>query len=283
MRLALNLCTRGRPELMAWTLFHTLQNIRDPNTVLMVSADEDDEKTIEAARIFKDRIHLNIKPREDALGDKYNRVLEVDADLYSTMCDYVPHATPGFDVKLLQAASVFPDGIGVVFTRLANTSFTTYQGVTKRMTQELGYLYPPYFPYWFVDHWIDDLAKMIGRFSFADVQTVTEPNRKTQEFREPGYWATLFDACAIQRREEANRLLDLMDEPQWRKDMLRANFGLHEQRSVMVNDFVRGMDWTPSDGGDRYNRVKVLAQEKLAGLGPALLADWKLHEAEINA
>src|SRR5262249_59440327 len=111
MNLSIILATRCRPGLLARTVETTLSNIRHPGTKLVIAADDDDVGTVGLKdRLGDPRIVWSVKPREDSLGTKYNRVMSVaPAEVYTAMVDHSPHITPGFDEKILEAAQVYPD------------------------------------------------------------------------------------------------------------------------------------------------------------------------------
>ena len=275
MKLTINLITRGRPERLVDTISRTLQHIVCPETRMLVSVDDDDLASIEAVDkfILDDRVIPCIMPREDALGAKWNRALIEPADVYMPLGDYTPMVTPGFDEKVLQAASLFPDNIGVVYSHMANASFPSIWCVTHGLVEKLGWMCPPYFPYWFVDHWIDDIARMIDRISFADMQIDTGTKPPTQELREAAFWATLFDSLKLQRRAQARSIIDSDEflEPEWRKEILRTHYPLVEFRSQWINDVVRS--WPPgpfTDGGARYDRMKAKAMVLMSEALPQL-------------
>src|ERR1700731_1208317 len=124
MTLSILLTARSRPELLRYTVETTVPNIHDQDTRLIIAVDEDDpETTVEAWSLEKRYpcVEASVKERECGLGQKVNRVLTIaPADVYLHMTDYQPHVTPGFDLKIMEAASVFPDNIGVVFNHMAN-------------------------------------------------------------------------------------------------------------------------------------------------------------------
>jgi len=273
MNLTVNLITRGRPDRLVKTLDGTLPLLEDPATTFVVSVDEDDQATLDVLYSF-DRIVVDCRPREDALGSKWNRGLDYPADVYFGLADYNPVLTQGFDRKILEAASLFPDGIGVVYSNMANFSFPTGQGVTHGLVEKLGWMYPPLFPYWFVDHWIDDIAKLIDRISFADVQVnFIDAKPPTQESRELGFWATFYDMMRLMRRAQARSIIDSDDfqEPEWRKEILRRHYPLHEYRSQWINNHVRDMpQGAHVSGGERYDRLRAQAVEMMQAAWPAL-------------
>ncbi len=285
MTLSILLTARSRPELLRWTVETTLQNIREHDTKLIIAVDADDTpETIAAAEELELRsscIQASILPREDTLGAKVNRVLRVaPADVYLHMVDYRPHLTPGFDTKILEAASLFPDGIGVVYSHMANLSFPEINAVTAGLVQRMGYFYPPYFPYWFVDHWLDDIARLIGRIAVADVKTDGSRRPGTGDRRDTAWWATFYDAGVIHRRKMAHAIINSADfqEPEWRKKLLLSHHPLIEERSKMINDSARTTRWQipPEAPDDRYRRAKSAAQ--------ALLREWIPDlEAELAA
>jgi hypothetical protein len=246
--------------------------------------DGDDKDTINAlAKAELDsRVVFNIQPREDTIAQKWNRAIKEEADVYLVAADDDPYITPGYDERVLSAASLFPDGIGMVYGHLANASFTCAVGCTRKWVDQLGYIFPEYFPYWFVDHWTDDLAKITGRISLADIRTDQSTVGKTQEMREPGWWATFFDAGYMVRRKEAFGILDKLDEPEWRKDMQRNQAPIIEYRSRWINDGVRSRsqeltEWSGLDASDeRYLRVR----DKAVAMIPELVAGMSKEEAE---
>lgn len=280
--LSILLTARSRPELLRYTVDTTVPNIRDPATRLIIAADDDDTpETIAAARNLEAKypcVEASVLPRECGLGEKVNRVLTIaPADVYLHMTDYQPHITPGFDTKIMDAASVFPDNIGVVYNHMANLSFSAIQAVTSGMVEKMGYFYPPYFPYWFVDHWLDDIARLIGRIAVADVVTDWSRRPGTHDRRDVAWWATFFDAGVVHRRQMAHAIINSDDfqEPAWRKEMLLRHHPLIEERSKMINDSARSTHWhmPPENPDDRYRRAKSRAQSVLKGWIPELEAD----------
>jgi hypothetical protein len=193
--------------------------------------------------------------------------MEIPADVYLVAADDDPYITPGYDSRLLDAAARFPDGIGMVYGHMANASFSGVVAPTRKLVDKLGGIFPTHFPYWFADHWTDDIARIIDRISFADVRTDQSRAGKTQEMREPGWWATWFDAACLIRRRAAHDIIksDDFQEPQWRKDLLLAHHPLIEFRSRFISDNVRLQarqleNWSAIQHIDaRYRRIKDAA------------------------
>lgn len=285
MSLSIILATRGRPHLLLPTIERTVANIRHPDTKIVVAVDEDDIATREAIddsdpTLAKHCI-TSVMPREDSLGEKYNdRMGVAQADVYLVMVDYAPHVTPGFDRRLLDTAAIFPDQIGIIYNRMANGSFPGINAVTHKLAEMMGGIYPPYFPFWFVDHWLDDIGRLTDRIAFCDVEIDTSRRPGTMEAREPYWWATFFDALWPERVAIARKIIDALDEPAWRKRLLKERAPWVWKRSVNINDNLRAMPWAHQAGpvaDARYARIKRRATEHVR---PYVLA---FQEAERRA
>ena len=265
--LTVALATRGRPEIMVDTVKHMVHFSELAETTILVLMDEDDPASFEALKKANvgSKVMYSVQPREDTLGGKYNRALnDCPADLYQVAVDYAPILTPGYDKVLLEAAAGFPDGIGCVYGPPANASFPTTQAVTAKWVEASnGTIYPGFFPFWFVDHWLDDVAKMTGRINTVDIMVDCHSRRgpKTLELRDVDFWASFFDAGRLVRRRQADKIIDTLDEPEWRKRMLKTNYHRVEARSLWINHQVRenkagieaGRQAEPPD--ERYARV----------------------------
>ena len=284
MNLLISLATRGRPVQVLDTVRRSVDNWRVPNTRMVIQVDADDAATIGylAANPLPLRVSVNVQPREDTIAAKWNRILTEPADVYMSAADDDPYITPCYDAKILEAASRFPDGIGIVYGHMANASFTGIAAPTRKLCDKLGWIFPPLFPYWFVDHWVDDIVRMIGRISFADVRTDQSRAGHTQEMREPGWWATWFDAAYRMRRAQAAAIIQGKDfkSPAWLKSLLLAHHPMIEYRSRWVNENVRRdgrLQQASLPVADaRYQRVKASAVAMI----PHLLDDYGMDPAE---
>jgi hypothetical protein len=271
MRLVANIATRGRPELLRAGIFQALANATLPDTVLMVSVDEDDESTVEMLNNLpiaaSRRTIISIKPREDTIAAKWNRAIVrvPDAGVYVPMCDDSHVVTPGWDALLIKAAESVPDRIVFLYSRLVNPSFPGFQAVTRRVVDLMGgQIYVEHFPYWFVDHWLDDIARMVDRIFCVPINLNVSSYSGTQEMREPGWWADFFDACWEERLLTARILIrECTHDAPWRRNMTRSRVEMVQSRSRWINDCVRTIANPTLATDDRYDRVKHAAVEML--------------------
>ena len=286
-RLVVSVATRQRPQQLVSSLARHCACFSRQNTVVVVQCDADDFGTIAVLSGIKldPRVKINVKPREDTVAGKWNRGLDEPGDLYLNASDDDPYVNPDTDAKLLEAASRFPDGIGMVYGRNANASFPSVIAYTRKWSEKCGgKLQPEYFPYWFADHWTDDIGRIIQRISFADVGTDQSQAGKTMEMREPGWWATWFDAAYLMRRSQAAAIINNpeFDSPQWQKDMMLRGHPMVEFRSRWINDQVRGQSRQLDAmsglalADERYQRIKAAA----VAMVPHLLGDYGMDKGE---
>lgn len=273
MKLSIILATRGRPHLLVPTVRKTLANVRNKETVLTVMADEDDEATLlTRPQIERLGAKMHIMPRANSLGGKFNAGNKAEpGDVYLAMVDYAPHVTEGFDQRILDAASIYPDGYAFVYNWWANPGFTGINAVTHKMAVAMGGMYPDLYPYWWVDHHLDDVARMTGRIVFADVHIDTSQRKEqpgkpwTQGKRDTWLWALLFDATFEERSKVARSIIEGadFDETPARKKALINNFPWIAHHSMIINDPARkdpGVNLPPDAW---YDGVKATGLAKL--------------------
>ena len=281
MSLSIILATRGRPAVLAETIRRTMENVALDLTRMVVVVDDDDQKTKDAIEALDEddtRVRYRVQPRALSLGEKYNSGLSVaPADVYLVMVDYAPHVTPGFDQKILDAASIYSDGYAVVYNRNANLSFPGINAVTRKMVAAMGGIYPALYPYWFVDHHLDDIAEITGRIVFADVAIDTSTRDShlvqtktnwTQGMRETWFWALLFDACAGERHEIARNIIMAEDfeETADRKRALINNIPRIAYHSQLVNSNARQMLGDDRSSDEWYAQVRANGMDKLRSI-----------------
>ena len=263
MKLTIALATRRRPGILVRTVKSTLANVTHPDTKLVILADADDDGTLSVRDTLNDpRIIWSVEPRPDSVGKKYNRAVKVaPADVYMVHVDYAPQMTKGFDEKVLEAATVYPDGYAIILGHLANLSFSSINAVTHKMTEKLGGIYPEYFPYWFVDHWLEDLAKRIGRQVFVDCVVDCSNKQPTICHAEPYFWGCLFDWLHLERHKIAEGIINAMDfdETPARKRALLRNQTLVDEWSFIINATLQNDPGADLPDDDWYRDIRARA------------------------
>ena len=290
MSLTVIIPTRGRPGLLLKTVASCLHNAASYNTKVLVCVDEDDVETqtaLEQALVGlkpDGQLIVSVRPREDTRGEKYDRALtEAPGSVYLLGVDAAPILTLGYDEIILNAANLFPDNIGCVYTPMANASFPSYQAPTAGLVEKLGGCYSREYPFWFIDHELDDICRMIGRYVCVDIDVDCHSMRpgKTIRLRELEFWTKYYDVMTLERRLKARSIIMSPDfqAPDWQKTMLCNAYQPIESRSYWINNNVRVQaaeieklrgDPGPPDEG--YLRAKAKAEQKLTTTYAALKA-----------
>jgi hypothetical protein len=281
MSVTLIIATRHRPLELKRTLEETLPNAARVDSVVLICADEDDQET---RAILPDlpkdpRLRVSVRPREDSRGEKYDRALtEAPADVYLVGHDCASITSPGWDDKVMEGFHLLPDGIGVINGPMSNASFPGLHGPTAKLVAKLGYIYNHEYPFWFVDHELDDIARIIGRGAFVECTYENRVRRpgKTLRLRHLEFWTRYFDCMTGERRQKAFAILDGGDfcAPPWLKAILKSQAQMVEARSFQINHSVRqsakaieaarGEEGEPDAG---YLRLLRAAEDKLVRLG----------------
>jgi hypothetical protein len=264
-KLTIGLATRGRPGLPSRTIGETLKHITLPDTKLVFLVDEDDTGTLSLRNKPSDpvndpRVIWSIEPRPDALGTKYNRMMRVaPADAYLVMVDYAPHMTPGFDANVLDAASVYSDGYAIILNFYANLSFSQINAVTHKMAEKMGGIYCEFFPYWFVDHWLEEIAKRTGRGVFANVFIDCSRKQETIGYRDPAFWGAVFQYLRPEREAIVDSILNAPDfkhDLAEYKEAMRRNGTSIDHWSYLINSSLGDAQAPPGDLSDpAYKRL----------------------------
>lgn len=225
----INLCTptRGKRDSVLNFVGESISHSVLDSTRVVLGFDDD---IPEACLVISDKIAISMAKREDSLGAKYNRCADYyPADLYIMGVDDVAIATPGWDRILAETAEVFTDGIGFIYfgKEPHGEDFPSMIVVTERAVDLIGFFCPPYFPFWWNNTWIDEIAQLCGRIvDLRLTDGIITRYPKDGEWHEPArrdiiFWAEFFDVTRPLRIETAQRIIAASDTPDWRKRQMR--------------------------------------------------------------
>jgi hypothetical protein len=133
------------------------------------------------------------------------------AGIYMTGTDDYLFVTKGWDQKVREAFSRFPDRIALAFPEdpTALPNMVTFPILSAEWINSFGRVLTNYFPFWFDDTWLDQVAQMIGRKVKLDVHMEPQGGKgKTPRMRNLLFWRNFFDFCTMEDRiDEADLLL----------------------------------------------------------------------------
>lgn len=280
--MAITVClpTLGRPDSLRDAVKSLIDTSVLDDTRIVIGFNQDDPTQ---NLVAVDKTVISVAPREDSLGAKYNRCAKAaPSDLYVAWADDCITNTQGWDKILTEAASFYPDGCGSIYFGVREgSSLPIGWAVTHKMVEKVGYFCAPYFPFWYHDTWLDEIARLTGRNFYADVSVVFPAGQgKTRGLRDVAFWATFFDLTRPLRRQIAERILrdpDLI-QPNWhRMQLLQTTDAMCrqlEQRNANLRDPLQAKNWETNVGFDNaptdaYLRIKAQAEQMLLELyGP---------------
>jgi hypothetical protein len=282
-RIALLMPTRNRPERM----IRALKSIRDLATapakvVVVVGVDCDDSTTQSAALPAMGGVEVRriVGPRLLTLGHLWNKLADnaTGCDILAMSVDDYVMATPGWDAVYRQAAALMPCGFGVAWPRdpIHHPYICTHPVTTRAMMERMGFFVPPWFPFWFLDTWLEEVGVFSACGLRMNVQLGAPDGRgDTQGMRDLAFWTHFFEALRPARQRLAEAILHetYADQPGLLASLM-LNVGLlpayYTQRIRALYDpayeaHVRGTTGN-SVPSARYLEAKAQAEQYLTSL-----------------
>ena len=272
MKVVVCIPTRGRSESLKKVVDILIAGCSLPDTEIVVAIDADDDSYGNPSFEHGNRVVWSQAEREDTLGAKYNRAVRAtQADVYVLWADDMVMPDPGWDAKISLSAAAFPDRCGVVLYGKIEGVLQPGIAVTRKFIDAMGFFAAPYFPYWWVDTWIMEVATMAGRYIHTDVNVslLGEMKQASRGVRDILFWAELFDKLRPRRIAVAESIIRAgLDSPLCKYRLLSEVNQIAEtwrQSNSILRDPARAdalqqhysFD-APED--ERYLRVKAQAE-----------------------
>ncbi len=174
--------TRGRPDNMGRLVKSALETASDKEKFQVVFyIDEDDIASQDALRAMQGYYGFRvcgIVGKRILLSEMWNVCYQFAlGPIYMHAGDDLNFLTQGWDFKVREAFSQYPDRIVLVFgndgngTRGANPDFPTHSFLHKNWIDTVGYFCPNKFSSDYNDVWLDFLATYINRKHKIDILT----------------------------------------------------------------------------------------------------------------
>lgn len=215
------LSTRGRPEKLQ-VVFASLKKstVGKDKISLWLYVDDDDTVTRKAidAGEFPDLgfpVHWHIGPRTPDWGRTYDVLWHAtgrNAEVYMIANDDVRFESLGWDNVLRDGFLQYPDGVVLACPYdPVCPDIATFPILGGAWLNAMGQIYAGYFHYWFDDHWVDQIGRMIGRY--INIPILLSPiggKGKTQRMRCLPFWTRFFQLTLRERKEIAKKLIHAM-------------------------------------------------------------------------
>ena len=124
--------------------------------------------------------------------------------------DYVINV-PDWPDRILKSATKMPNDIGVLYPRcIFHKGFASLPIISRRMYEYLGYYMAPYFPFWYIDAWWDEIGEMLDAKIEIDLDaTLPDGKGETHGLVDLYFWADFYDASRQIRVRDAIKLAKL--------------------------------------------------------------------------
>jgi hypothetical protein len=248
-----------------------------PNVEIIVGLDNDDATHPDAARALRERFGIEaiVGPRAKTLGALVNDLAARSAGKYLFFLgDDNVIGSPDWPARILRAADRLPRKYGVLYPRcMFHPGFATLPIISRATYRTLGYYMAPFFPFWFIDTWWDEIGDLMGAKIEVDLDALQiEGKGETHGLVDLAFWAEVFAATRPLRAKDAMTLARYAygrQQAQAMLDSLPYRLSLCAQKTAHLTtpDFIayweRHADQPPSP---RYLEAKAEAETMLRRL-----------------
>ncbi len=274
---------RGKPDALA-ACIKSLLATPDARIEVLVAYDDDDDTRQMAlgltreiwdgshiGAILDSRLRSCLWERPPTLGEKLNKLSrEARGDiLWFIAQDYT---IEGIDwpTRFREAVQALPSGVGVLFPKDdQHPDHASFPLITRQMMEITGFFMAPWFPYWFIDTWWDELGVLSGIHREIDVTVQHQGSRgRSIGIRDLKFWLDFFEHTRVLRAKDAREMCKIagLDVSQLvpRMNECGARIGkLHDPAMIAA--------WEANSEGnlaDSYAETKEAARVLMESLKP---------------
>jgi len=278
---------RGRPEMLNRLVYSLFEKAADDRRFeVLVAIDEDDPAWHRDSLdrqlghwALSSQAKVEVGPRPKTLGEKLNILAaKASGDILWFIANDYEMLTEGWPRIVREAVAKFPGGLGIAFPKDSlHPDHASFPIMTRTMYEASKMFAPPWFPYWYVDTWWDEVGLMLGVRPEIAVEVSAPEGRGTpQGLRDVTFWATFFDRMRPFRMRDARGLAWAV----WGKDSertrqmeamieSRAAFCAARNGHLVTPEFAAiwegKRDGTPTP---EYDKVKAYAAAMLDNIVP---------------
>jgi len=263
--------TRERVQKLAFFLSSLERTIAKMDlTDVWIYVDEDDQETLSflntnLAKCFSFSVNAIVGPRTISQAEMVHALWQEstsNAGIFISATDDSQYISKNWDDKLRAIFNMYPDRLALVYPEDPVTpGLATIPILSAEWLNLTGRFFTEYFPFWFEDVWLDEVAQMIGRKVKAPMAVEPQGGKgTTPRMHNLPFWQFFFLNTADERLDMASAL---------RKALLpetSSAFKLAEETAAkMSKNFVAAHTYT----------VEQLIQSEAAYADPRKMANPK--------
>ncbi len=211
MKIAIVLPSRGNPQRLQAILTALDHLASGQHTISYhLIVDEDDEATRAAQASMPSIRDIQFHWGDSAISHftRLNQVVRMlDADAVSWFTDDVFPLAMFWDVMIASGIEInhLP---AFAWMEVTDSENVTFPVLSRRWLVTLDYMFPEYFPYWFVDTWIKEIHELAFGQALSVIQNLPVGGRRgvTRNMRDADFWFRFFEATHPQRAQDAMRV-----------------------------------------------------------------------------
>lgn len=215
--ISLLLPTRGRADKLRRVLDSIESTVANANRIaLYVYVDDDDDDTIvfsqqcDQTEAYRFGISWHIASKAASMGKMIEALHRSSnpAQIYMSIVDDYVFDTPNWDDKLRDVWQQYPDGVWLAYPHDSiSPGNVTFAIIGARWPDTTGRILTSYFPFWFDDVWLDQVAQMIDRKIAVPIHMKSlEGKGQTPRMFNLWFWHQFFANTLDERIDEADKL-----------------------------------------------------------------------------
>ncbi|MCK4820511.1 hypothetical protein KA005_32400, partial [bacterium] len=254
--------TRGRPEYLDKvfdSIGRTVGNADDIDAWINVDNDDDITKSYISSNSYLRypfKINWVVEKRTISNGQMFNILRQkciTNPGIYMPFTDDYIFTSNNWDSAIRDTFNRYPDRLTLLHIRdplMGATDDLTIPALSAEWTNVTGRICTEFFPFWFDDAWLDQVAQMVQRkvtIEGIKIQPMCGKG-KTPRLKNLPFWNMFFDNLMYERIEDANllrRVIYPQDCPEYHqsvKEAERVAKSYTEQREKVTIDSLLAME-----------------------------------------
>ncbi len=214
-------------------------------------------------------IHTLVGERPLSQGEICNnlcRQADTGGGIFFSTCDDYRFATRGWDQVVREGFKRYPDNVLMAFPKdpTAAPGQATHMILGAQWVNGVGRFLTDFFPFWYDDAWIDDVASLIGRKVQLDFEMSPQGGKgKTPRMKNLIFWEKFYLDTLDDRLEDAKNLLAKInlapdiDFPERGSQAEKILKRLWQRRARVDVRKLKNIEAQLSDQGSFWNRMQA--------------------------